>query len=151
MRRSLLFVTIIGTVVAACTATGGTTTISAEVTSGVITIEDSTGTLVAAEWLDPSTPALNHISSDSPPAVVMDSSEPASIHIAVLGNTCLPQINLDIDSRNPLTISVRIREGVPPNNAQCGNLLTSHEFAVEITPPVNPDEVTLTVTSIPPD
>lgn len=150
MRRLLLVVTVIGITAAFCTTAEGTTTTSRKVTEGVITIEDSTGTLVAAEWLDPPTPALDHISTDSPPAVVMDSSEPASIHIAVLGNTCLPQINLGVDSSHPLTISVLIREGVPPNNAHCGDLLISYGFAVEITPPVSPDEVTLTVTSIPP-
>ncbi len=48
MRRLLLIVSVFGAIAAACTATQGTTTVTSEATEGVITIEDSTGTLVAA-------------------------------------------------------------------------------------------------------
>ena len=81
----------------------------------------------------------------------MSSSQPTSLHIAVNGGGCLPELRLAVTELDPLTLEVLIRPGVPPTGIQCPAILTTHGFAVELSAPVDVAATTLTVTSIPPD
>ncbi len=155
MRRAVPMSLVISLALAACTPSAEESTTSSlppeTGTAGVITIDDPGGLIMSAVWLDAPTPALDRpIPDDEPPAVLMSSSQSTSLHIAVNGNGCLPQIDLAVAEPEPLTLVVLIRPGIPANDIQCPALLTTHGFAVGLSAPLDVDATTLTVTSIPP-
>lgn len=98
-------------------------------------------------WVDPSgqTPALPMpIQGDEPAAVLMSTSEPALLRIAVNGNGCPPETRLTVFG-DPLRLElgITLSEAIPEPGLQCADVLTTHAFEVRLSTPVDLDEVVL--------
>jgi len=111
--------------------------------------DDSSGVILDARWVDPTgkTPALQTpIAEGEPEAVLMGTSEPDILRIAVNGNGCVPEATISVlDDPPALELSIVLGEAVPDPDLQCADLLTTHAFEVWLSEPVDIGEVSLVV------
>jgi len=111
---------------------------------------DPAGIIVEARWVDPRglTPALPQpIPNDELGAVLLETSEPDLLRIAVNGSGCVPETAVSaVNARSALELRITLSEPTPEPGLQCSDLLTTHAFELVLTEPVALDKVVLFVT-----
>lgn len=81
-----------------------------------------------------------------PGAVLLDTSGPRSLMVAVAGTTCVPGVVVSL--RGPaerVAVTLELSEPVPDPGTECGDMLRTHAFELKLVEPINLDEVTLSV------
>lgn len=110
---------------------------------------DPDGVIVEAQWVDPTgqAPALpeplprGHVG-----AVLMETSEPNRLMIAVNGGGCPPETLLSVLAGPPaLNLQINLSEGVAAPGYQCADVLTSYAFEIQLSEPATLDDVQLSV------
>ena len=131
---------------ASCEASGPNVRPSA---LGPFVDSDPSGVIVDAHWVDPTgqTSALSRpIPFDEPGAVLMETSEPSILRIAVNGGGCVPETSLSVLRDPPaLELLITLSEAIPEPGLQCTAVLGTHAFEVQLSEPVIINDVELSV------
>lgn len=91
--------------------------------------------------------ATRSLPKDEPPAALVETSEPSLLHIAVRGASCYPHVWLSVrGGPQALELDVHVSKAVLPSGIQCGDLLLTHVLEMQLSTPVDLDQVALTAT-----
>jgi hypothetical protein len=154
-QRLLVAVGVLSIGLGACTDAADTvaTTSTGELPSvqGPFVESDPDDVLATVEWVGPTgeTPALDRpLSESDPAAVLVETTDPDSIRIAVNGSGCPPTVYLTVVHGPPdVILGVTVSEGVPTDGAECADLLTAYAFDVSFSDPDQVDGVEITATN----
>jgi len=91
------------------------------------------GVITGMAWLEPSYPALPKPLDGPPDAVLMESSQPEVLHIAVNGALCKSEVFVSVVHAPPdLHLRVTVGDYILEPGIQCPEALTTHGFEVHL-------------------
>lgn len=100
------------------------------------------GVITGLAWLEPSHPALPEPLDGPPVAVLMDTSQPDVLHIAVNGALCKSEVFVSVVRALPdLGLRVTVGDYILEPGIQCPEALTTHGFEVHLAESVSLDRV----------
>jgi hypothetical protein len=112
---------------------------------GPFLLDDPFAVVAGVSWLD-AVPALpdGPIARGGPIAVLMDDSTPDTLHIAVNGGGCRPELQVAVLNGPPdLELGIAVGDYIVEPGLQCTDLLVTHGFEVQLNQPVSLENVVL--------
>lgn len=122
-----------------------TSTSPVDVDYGPFLADDPFDVVTGLEWREmngalPDGP----ISDDGPIAVLLGDSTDETLHIAVNGGGCRPELRIAVVQPPPeLELGISVGDYISPPGLQCPDILTTHGFELRLTEPVSLDAVVL--------
>lgn len=118
---------------------------SVDVDYGPFLADDPFGAVAGLEWREMSGALPGGlIRDDGPIAVLVGDSTDETLHIAVNGGGCRPELRIAVVQPPPqLELGISVGDYIAPPGLECTDILTTHGFEVRLTERVSLDAVVL--------